>query len=254
MLREILATDVFKLFLLLARLGGAVMLFPGIGSGTVSLRVRLLFTVAVAYLLLPVISPQLPAMPADLISMVLLISSEAAIGIFFGVFLQFLLAALDLAGNFIGYSVGLTNAFTVDPITEQQSQVITGFLNLTALTLIFLTNTHHLMLRGLVDSYTLFRPGESLPVADFADTLVHVLGESFLVGVQLAAPLLVFALTFNTALGLLNRLVPQMQVFFVGMPVQILLGFYVIMIALPAMMLWFLRHFTDGVVPMLAPG
>jgi flagellar biosynthetic protein FliR len=80
------------------------------------------------------------------------------------------------------------------------------------------------------------------------------LGDSFVVGIQLAAPVLVFALVFNTGLGLVNRLVPQMQVFFVGLPIQVMVGLSVLAIALPAIMLWFLRYFREGIGAFLSSG
>ncbi len=75
-----------------------------------------------------------------------------------------------------------------------------------------------------------------------------------ILGFKLAAPLIVFALTFNTALALLNRLVPQMQVFFVGMPIQIMGGMAVLALCLPALMTWFLRHFDEGLSAFVNPG
>ncbi len=247
MLQDILSTDVFKLLLVFARFGAAMMLFPGISSVTVVVRARLLLALAIAFLLLPVLAPHLPPMPRDPMSMFILIGTEVTVGIFLGAVTQILVSPLDLAGNTMGYAIGLTNMFTFDPTTQQQSQLITGFLNLTGITLVFLTDTHHLMLRALVDSYGLFTPGQPLPMDDFATTLLRTLGDSFVMGFKLAAPFLVFSVTFNAGLGLLNRLVPQIPVFFVGLPVQILGGLALLMVCMPPIMYWFLRHFSDGI-------
>jgi flagellar biosynthetic protein FliR len=254
MLREILATDVFKLLLVFARLGAGIMLLPGIGSAMVSTRARLLLALAIAFLLQPTLGASLPPMPQDLWSLFFLVLQEVTIGIFFGVLIVILMSALDLAGNFIGYSVGLTNAFVMDPVSQEQAQILTGFLDTTAVTLVLVTDTHHLMLRALVDSYALFQPGNALPVGDFSDMLIRTAGRSFLVGLQLSAPLVVFSLIFNCGLGLLNRLVPQMQVFFVGMPIQILGGLSLLMLCLPPLMLWFLHYLGEGLGVFLAPG
>ena len=254
MLREILAADVFKLLLVFARLGAAIMLFPGFGSNVVLVRARLALAVAVAFVLMPALAGRLPKMPADPTGMTLLLAGEVTIGLFFGLLMHTLSSALDLAGNAIGYSMGLTNVFTYDPITEQPSQLIPGFLNLMAITMIFVTDTHHLMLRAVVDSYALFVPGQALPVDDMSATLVRTLSASFVVGLKLAAPSIIFAMTFNTGLALLNRLVPQVQVFFVGMPIHILAGLGVLTLALPPILFWFLRHYTDGFSSFLSTG
>jgi flagellar biosynthetic protein FliR len=254
MLNELLSTDLFKFLLVFSRLGMAMMLIPGLGGTLIPARARLLLAVSISFLLLPILGPKLPAMPQHPWLMFLLLLGEVTIGLFFGVLTQVLMSALDMAGNFIGYAAGLTNAFVFDPVSESQSQLITGFLNTAAITLVFVTDTHHLMLRAMVDTYGIFTPGQMPPVEDMSVMLVSAAGKSFMVGIQLSAPLVVFSLVFNTGLGMLNRLVPQMQVFFVAMPIQILVGLSILMIALPPIMLWFMRHLTEGIGAFLAPG
>jgi len=123
-----------------------------------------------------------------------------------------------------------------------------------AIAMIFLTDTHHLMFQAVVDSYSLFPPGQSIPFGDISEVLVRKSTESMVMGFKLASPAIVFAITFNTALALLNRLVPHVQVFFVGVPVQILGGLGILSFALPAIMIWFLRYYSDGLQAFLAPG
>ena len=156
-----------------------------------------------------------------------------------------------MAGASIGTSIGLTNVLIADTTTAQQSQLINGFLNLLAITLIFVTDAHHLMLRALVDSYDLLVPGVTPATGDIAHGLVSTLSAATLMGVRLAAPLLVFTLTFNTGLALMNRLVPQIQVFFVGVPIQILGGLTVLMVCLPAIMLLFIKELSQGLGALL---
>ena len=254
MLRELLAADIFRLLLVFARLGAAMMLFPAIGGVVVSPRARLVLALLVSLLLLPVLTPHLPAQPKEPGVLAVLLVGEITVGLFFGAITQLLMTALDLAGNFIGYAAGLTNALISDPVTEQQSQLISGVLNLAAATLLLMVNAHHLMLRALVDSYNLIPVGRPLPVGDFAHEMVRVMASSFRLGTELAAPFLVFSLAFNAGLGLLNRLVPQMQVFFVGMPIQILAGLAILMMTIPAIMLWFVRHFAAGIDSFLGAG
>lgn len=254
MLREVLATDVFTLFLVFARLGAALMLFPGFNSSAVPARMRLLLALSTAFLLTPSLAGYLPRMPADPLSMTLLILGEVTVGVFFGVLGQILMTPIDIAGTAISYAIGLTNMFTQDPVTTEQSQLMTGFLNMIAISLVFLTDSHHLMFQALADSYTLFIPGHGLPMEDFSGALMRTMADSLMMGFKLASPLIVFSLTFNAALGLLNRLVPQMQVFFVGMPLQIMGGLAILMICLPPIMMWFIRQFSEGIGAFAAPG
>jgi flagellar biosynthetic protein FliR len=95
---------------------------------------------------------------------------------------------------------------------------------------------HHLVIAALDDSYTLFHPGEVPLTGDMAALMTRTVAGAFRVGVQLSAPFLVFGLLFNLGLGLLSRLMPQMQVFFVGMPLSIMLGLLILVLALATMM------------------
>jgi len=254
MLREMLAANLFLWMLIFARLGSAVMFLPGFNSTMVSARMRLLFALIVSFVLLPVLGGKLPPPPSSPIGLFLLMGGEIAFGIFIGLVVQAMVAALDVAGTAIGYATGLTNMFTFDPITEQQSALVTGFLNLVAVTLIFASNTHHLMLHALVDSYSLLAPGQKLPTEDLAQLLVRTLSGSAMLGLRLAAPLVVFSITFNTGLALINRLVPQIQVFLVGLPVQILGGLTILMVCLPAIMLLYINRLADGLGSFLTFG
>jgi flagellar biosynthetic protein FliR len=247
MLREMLAADLFQWMLIFARLGATIMFLPGYNSSLVSARMRLLFALILSFLMLPVLSAKLPAAPAAPVGLFLLLIGEIAFGIFIGLVVQVMVSALDIAGSAIGYAVGLTNMFTFDPISEQQSALLTGFLNLVAVTLIFASNCHHLMLRALVDSYAILAPGQPVPFDDLSQILVRTLGNASVMGLRLAAPFLVFSVTFNTGLALINRLVPQIQVFLVGLPMQILGGLTILMITLPAIMLLFVDNLGDGI-------
>lgn len=253
MLTEILNLDIFRFFLVFTRIGAAMMVLPGFGGRLVEAQIRLLLALAMSFVVLPALAPDLPGLPRGLGHTVLLLGGEAVIGVFLGMMAQLLMSALNLAGTVIGFQSGMANAFSFDPVAEQQSQLLTGFLANFAIVVIFASDLHHLMLRAVVDSYALFRPGQALPFGDFADTMAHTLTAAFRLGLQLAAPLVVFGLVFYSGLGVLSRLVPQMQVFFVAMPVQLLVAIWLLMVSLPTVTLLFLRWFEDGLLPFVVP-
>src|SRR5581483_8393955 len=118
----------------------------------------------------------------------------------------------------------------------QQGILLGNFLSVLGITMVFATDMHHLVIAGLNDSYTLFRPGEIPLMGDVAAAVTGVAASAFRIGIQLAAPFLVFGLLFNLGLGVLSRLMPQMQVFFIGMPLSILLGLFLLLLVLSAMM------------------
>lgn len=252
-LTDVLQLDVFRFFLVLTRLGAAMMLLPGIGGHLVSMRIRLWLAVSISFLMLPVLGAQFSTVPKTLGGMTLIVFGEIVIGLYIGTVVSFIMSVLSLAGSMIGYQIGLTNAFSFDPIAQQQSQVVTGFLSNIGLLAIFSTNLHHLMFQAIIESYALFPPGQSLPWGDFTESLSHLVTETFRVGLQFSAPLVVFGLLFYTGLGLLSRLVPQLQIFFIAQPVQILVGVWMFTMTLPMIISLFLRFFEGGLIPYLIP-
>src|SRR5690606_2920711 len=156
--------------------------------------------------------------PDSAIGLLLLLGGEIMIGLFLGFTARLALTAIQTTGMIIGLQTSLANAFAYDPTTAQQNAVVGAWLSTIALVLIFVTDLHHLMLRGLVESYGLFLPGALPPIGDFTEAIVRLVSASFLLGVQIAAPFMAFGFIFFLALGLIARLMPQVQVFFVAIP------------------------------------
>lgn len=249
MLAELLALDTFAFLLVFARVGAAILMLPGFGSRLLTPRARLMIALSVSVVVLPVLAPVLPRMPDNPASLVLLLVAEITVGLFLGIVAQVLLVALNVAGTFIGFQSAMANAFVSDPVADQQSSILPSFLANVALVLIFVTDMHHLMLRAVIGSYDLFAPGAPLPLGDLAQMLSQLIGRSFALGLQLAGPVMVFGLVFNAGLGLLSRLMPQMQVYFMAMPLQVTMGMLMLITILPAMMIWFARSFEEGLLP-----
>jgi flagellar biosynthesis protein FliR len=238
--------------LVFARIGSMVMLLPGLGELSVPTRVRLTIALVLTAILLPL---HRNAYPLDLRSLgpvMLTLGQEILVGAVLGLTARLTMSALHVAGSVIAQQIGLGFVTAVDPHQGQQSVIVGNFLTVLAVTLIFATDMHHLVLAALNDSYTLFRPGEIPLSGDIAALVTRTIAAAFRVGIQLAAPLLAFALLFNFGLGVLARLMPQMQVFFVAMPLSILGGFLILLLALGAIMGLFLGH-LDGVLHELAP-
>ncbi len=250
MLTLVLPAEVFSVLLVFVRVGAAMMLLPGIGEPFVSARLRLLLALLLSLLVAPVLSSALPALPASPAALGLLVLGEATIGLFLGTVTRFFIAALTTAGMMIAYTSALANALINDPSAAQQGSIAGSFLTLVALLLIFALDLHHLMLQALVESYRLFVPGEALPLDDFADMIARVMSGTFLLAFQLATPFIAVATIFYLGIGLLSRLMPQVQIFFVAMPLQITLGLVVLSLALPFVMRWFAGGFEETLRPL----
>ena len=239
--------------LMFARLGTMAMLMPGLGERGVPTRVRLVIAVVLTLVLMPIYRETYTVDLAGGFAPILgVLIQEVLIGAVLGLTARLALSALVIAGTIVAYQLGLGFSMAIDPTQDQQSVLISNFLAILGVALIFATDMHHLAIGALDESYTLFKPGSVLPTGDIAELMVTTVSGAFRVGVQLAAPFLVFGILFNVGLGVLARLMPQLQVFFLGLPASILLGFAMLMILIGVLMNTFLQY-LGSVLSELAP-
>ncbi|MBR0754602.1 flagellar type III secretion system protein FliR [Bradyrhizobium jicamae] len=238
--------------LVFARVGAMVMLLPGFGESNIPTRVKLSIALLLTLIILPL---HRSAYTVDLNSMTslgVLMVHEIIIGIVLGATARVTLSALSVAGSVIAQQLGLGFVTAVDPTQGQQGQIIGNFLTILGLTLLFATDSHYLVIAALSDSYRIFAPGDLMPSGDVASLATTAFAASFKLGLQLSAPFLVFGLVFNIGLGVLARLMPQMQVYFVGVPLSIMAGFLIFGLVLAGMMGTYLDYFI-GVMHQLTP-
>jgi len=214
---------------------------------------RLAIALAVTFLLVPVLSDELPVLPKGVAALVLLIVGEILIGAYLGTIARVLMGALQTAGTLIAFSSSMANALINDPISEQQSSTISGFLATMGIVLIFVADFHHLMLQAVVDSYTLFFPGEGFPTGQFSDYLARQVADSFALGLQMASPFMIVGLTYYLGLGILGRLMPTLQVFFFGLPFQLTVQIWVLTVTVSGIMLAFMQHFQETYTSFFTP-
>ncbi|MEK9722373.1 MAG: flagellar biosynthetic protein FliR, partial [Rhodospirillaceae bacterium] len=245
-LEELLRLNIFAYFMVFARVGTATMFLPGLSATYVSPRVRLAFALTMSLVVLPPLAADLPVMPASVSEVAVLLTGEVLVGAFFGFMMRILISCLQTAGTIAALSSSMANAMIQDPIAESQSSTISGFLLTMGVVLIFVSDLHHMMLRGIIETYAMFRPGDMLPVGDIADVVARQVADSFTVGLKLSAPFVVVGLTYYIGLGLLSRLMPQLPVFFFGLPLQITVQISVFTITLSGIMLAFIQYFQSS--------
>ena len=227
-----------------ARAGAMIMLLPVIGDAGVPTRVRLAFALAVSAALVSATAKYYPAAEPPPMQLAMLIAREATAGIVVGTMARLIMSALETAGFLIATQTGLAFATTFDPGQGLQGAMVSTFLSLVGALLVFESGLHYLALGAISGSYTLIPPGSALPTADMAEMTLRLVTGAFALGLQLAAPFLVFGLVLYAALGFLARLMPQLQIFFLAMPVNILVGFVLLMTFLGVMMTAFLDFFA----------
>lgn len=236
------SNEIFAYSLVFARIGTALMFMPTFSEKFFHARARLLLALAICVLVTPLLQASLPVLKNSLIENVFLLMGEALIGLFFGLVAKMIFLTVELAGSIISFQISLSNAFAFNPNMDSSSLVGT-FFGFVAIALLFVLNMHHMLIRSLVESYHLFPAGLPLLTGDLANVMAKTLSQMFVLGMQMSAPFVVAGLLFYTALGLTARLVPQIQVFFIAMPLQIMLGFLMLTLALSATFLWFTRSF-----------
>ena len=229
------ADQVWQGAMIFARIGAIMLMLPGVGESYVPPRIRLSLALVVSLALWPVVAGGLPALPESLGSMVGWIIREVIVGLMMGALLRSFLTALTTAGEVVSLQTALSFAQTANPLQAAPGTTISAFLMLLGTTLIFATNTHHLFIAGLVGSYEAIAPMKPLIVGDFTQMAVRTVGDSFMLGVQLAAPVIVFALIFNLASGLVARVMPSFQVFFAAAPLSVILGLSIFALSLGVM-------------------
>jgi flagellar biosynthesis protein FliR len=241
-----LSGTVLVYLLVFARTGAMVMFLPAIGDANVPSRVRLILALAIALALAPTVAGAYPqTAPSTALTLGILIAKEITVGLLIGAITRIIISAVSIAGFLIASQTGLSYAQTIDPSSQGQQGVVVGnFLSLLGTVLIFATNLHHLAIGAIAGSYHLIPPGTELPTGDMAELAIRITSGSFALGFQLAAPFLVFGFAVNAAFGVLARMMPQLQVFFVAAPVNILVGFLVMALMLGSMMTLFLDYYA----------
>ena len=252
-LQQLLGEQIFVWMLVFLRVGTAFSVMPTIGDAFITARTRLLFALAVSVVVAPVIRPQLPPMPGNPFQLLVMAVGEMAIGIFLGTIARLLMGTLEVAGTIISLQSGLANAQIFNPALATSGSLPGALMGWLGLLLLFVTDLHHLLIMAVVDSYATFTPGAAIPVDDMANVVGQLVSKTFLLGVQMSAPFLITGMLFALALGLLNKLAPQVQVFQIFTSVQVLLGLFLFALTLGAMMLFWLSRFESSFVELLKP-
>lgn len=239
------AQQVFAGALIFARIGAIVMLIPGIGEAFIPARIRLSMAFVMTLALYPVLSPGVPAEPSTVAELAGAVIKEVLIGLMISGVLRIFMNVLAVTGEIVSIQTTLSFAQTANPTQATPSTTLGTFLGLLALVLMMSTNLHHLFIGAIVRSYSLFPFHRSVPVADAGLLAVQTMGKSFSLGLQLAAPVMVFCFIFNIATGLVNRVMPQFQVFFVASPLLVLTSMSVFALSLGVIGMVFIDRYRD---------
>ncbi len=220
-------------FLVFLRTGAFLMSLPGLNAPSVPILFRVGLALSASLLLVPALGLQAPPFLADGISLGVAAAGEILLGLLAGMAVRLVFEGVQLAGQIVGYQMGMAIAEVIDPASEDQVALLSQFNTLFA-TLIFLTiNGHHAVIRSLVESYALVPPLGFQVNGPVMERLIRLSAEVFVVGLKAGAPIIVALMLSTVSFGLVARTVPQMNIFIVSMPLSIGVGLLFLGLSLP---------------------
>ena len=242
-------TDNIAIYMMVfARIGTAMMIMPGIGDSFVSARVRLLFAMAFSVVVATPVASLIPSIEVGSAYFLWVMMREVFIGLFIGTVMRIFMTAVDTGGMLISMQTGLGNAMVFNPQMAGQGSIIGAFLSVAGAVLLFATDMHHILIYALIESYQTFpTAGEELAMGGIVQIIAKAVSESFAIGFYMSVPFIMVALLLYIAMGVLGRLMPQIQVFILALPVQILLGFLTLFVVGSTVMLYWLTRYDDAI-------
>ena len=223
------------------------MFIPGIGETLIPTRIKLLFSILLTIMLTPILMPISDDMtlPNNPIQLGLNIATEIIIGLFISLFLKIIISAVNTLGFIISNVIGLSAATLVDPTqVSQQGTLLGNFFVILSIVLIFAFGIDHDIIRGITASYKTFKIGGFAELyTDYTKSIIMAVNDAWILGVKMAISFMIVGLLVNIGGGILSRLMPQLHIFFLILPLQALIGFFMLSIMVSSIMIWFIGQY-----------
>ncbi len=217
---------------ILVRVAAFLFAFPLIGGPGVANNVKVMIILSLAFVLFQTVPIQAQA-PLTLITLTVALLGEVLIGLAISLGVRMLFAAVEIGATIIGIQMGFGAATLFDPVSNQQVSLIARMEGLIALLIFLALNGHFILIRALVQSFTLVPTFGFYPSASFVHFLMQLAGKMFLLGVKISIPVIVALLMANVVIGIFGRVIPQLNVLLFSFPITIMLGLLVLGISLP---------------------
>ena len=221
---------VIVLVLALARVGGLFIMAPIFAARAAPMRVRVSIVFFVTLAMLPLVGGLPPALAASpgLAIVLGMMAFETLVGFTLGLVAQLTFGAVQMAGQLAGIQMGIGLSNLIDPQTQEHITSLAQWQNLLALLIFLSVDGHHVLIRAVADSFTVLPIGGGLPSAAGFGIVLDLAGGLFVVALKIAAPVMVLLLLVNAAMGVLAKLIPQLNVFIVGFPLNVAAGLFVL--------------------------
>ena len=246
-LSDLTTQVVVSYFLIFCRIGEAYMTMPSLGEAYISTRIRLIAAIITSIVIVPVVDNAFKGVHENVMIMTLRIFNEVLIGVIMGFLVKVLMATIGLCGIMISSQSGLSSAMMFDPNTDSQGVVEGNFLSAVVVVLIFVTDMHHHLLYGIVHSYKVFPLLHTINYEHLANDISHLIGQSFIMAFKMASPHIVVGIILMFSAGILSRLMPNIQIFFLLMPIQILVSFTLMTLTLGSIIMWYFEFLSENI-------
>ncbi|GGB53816.1 flagellar biosynthesis protein FliR [Roseibium aquae] len=247
LLGEAGSSVILSVFLLFCRIGACLMVIPGFSSDRIPMRIRLFVALSVTLALSPMLVPVMQeALPDQSLATVSgLIVSELLIGFVIGLLGRIFMIALETMATLVSMAIGLSNMPGVAVESSVALPAVANLFTMTATALVFISNQHWEVLRGLAESYAAMPPGSPFDSLSTLERLGEQLAEAFVLALRVCSPFIVYTVVINLAVGLVNKLTPQIPVYFIALPFIIAGGLYFLYLTTAEALLLFMDgYFT----------
>ncbi len=241
---HILLNEFWPLLIISARMIGLFSWMPGFSDLHIPFRMRMMIAIGIASAF--ALTLKVPSYPINSSRMFIMLLSEYLTGVFLGFILKIFLSALETAGTIMSQSVGLSNAIVPNLVDHEQTSILTSFFALAGTTFIFVFDLHHLIIWGVYNSYELIPIGALNVLSDKALIISHSANDAFTYALKFSMPFFIFGNLIYLGMGILNKLIPQIQVFFLSMPIQILVGLLILMLSVGFILTTFLEYVSTS--------
>jgi len=251
---EIYVLQLVVFLLLFARIASMIVVAPFVGDQAVPPQVKVALSIFLAFVLYPLAHAQAPSIDLRLAALALLAVKEIAAGVLIGFAAGIIFFGVRFGGDLIGFDLGFSLATAFDPQAGQNSTVMARFFSLCMMMVFLLVNGHHFVFEALQLSYAAIPIGTIALTGPAVAGMTQLTGTLFIVGMKLAAPVIVASFLVNLAMAVLARVSPQMNVFFVSLPLKVGVGLLVLMASGPMVVYVFkklLSGFEENVVELV---
>ena len=220
--------------LVLLRVSAIVVTIPVISESSIPMRIKAALSILIALIIFPLVLPKIPQ-TAEYPTLILMyrMAGEVMIGLVIGFAARLIFAGIRMAGDLIGFQMGFSIANVIDPTSSEQVSVITELQYLVAMLVFLSFDAHHVFFKAIVQSYSILSPLAFHFSGSLMQIILNFSKEMFVIAVKLAAPIMAVMLFTNVSLGIVARTVPQINIFIVGMPLQIAIGLIFLGITAP---------------------